>query len=169
MAPDLRSDQAEELRRLGAKPVLYALNRAGMNVLKELMSIVSICTALKREKPDILFCFQIKPAIYGSICAIFNQIKTVLIMIEGLGYVFSRETAANRLLRAFLKSLLKISFKKAKRIFFLNRDDKDELVNHSIISREKAIVLGGLASTLRNETMLILKVIPFLLYLSVDF
>jgi len=80
-APNYDEKIAKDIYNLGAKPVHYSLSRAGANIIEELISIVSIAEFMRREKPDILFCFQIKPAIYGSISAIVNRINKVFIMI----------------------------------------------------------------------------------------
>jgi len=151
-APNYDEKIAKDIYNLGAKPVHYSLSRAGANIIEELISIVSIAEFMRREKPDILFCFQIKPAIYGSISAIVNRINKVFIMIEGLGYVFIRDTWKNKFLRIILSFLLKASLSRAKKVFFLNHDDRDEFIRQSIIKAEKTCILGGIGVDLSEWT-----------------
>jgi len=152
LAPDFNGILAKEFINLGAKPVHYMLSRTGTNIFEEARSIISLSTVIRREKPDIIFCFQIKPAIYGSISAAISRIKEVFIMIEGLGYVFTQDTTKNKFLRIILSFFLKASFNKAKKVFFLNHDDRDEFVRRSIIKIEKAYVLGGIGVDLAEWT-----------------
>lgn len=149
-APDIDSESAILLRRLGAKPVVYTLSRTGINPVKELISIFSLAAAIRREKPDIIFCFQIKPAIYGSIGAFLNRNDNLFVMIEGLGYVFTDNKIKTRLLRKLIKILFRTTLKRAKKIFFLNNDDKKEFIKLKIINPERTIVLGGIGVDLEE-------------------
>mgnify|MGYP001028962799 CR=1 FL=1 len=152
LAPDLDNLFFTKLINLGAKPIHYSLSRTGTNIVTEIISIFSLARIIRNEKPDLIFCFQIKPAIYGSISAAISRIKEVFIMIEGLGYVFTQDTTKNKFLRIILSFFLKASFNKAKKVFFLNHDDRDEFVRRSIIKIEKAYVLGGIGVDLAEWT-----------------
>mgnify|MGYP003773499767 CR=1 FL=1 len=118
MAPDLDNVFFTKLINLGAKPIHYSLSRTGTYIAREMMRIFSLCYIIRKEKPDLIFCFQIKPAIYGSISAVINRINRVFIMIEGLWHVFTRDTTKNKFLRIILSFFLKASFNKAKKVFF---------------------------------------------------
>jgi len=143
-APDINYKDLKELKLLGVKPIVYRLSRVGTEPFNELLGLLSLINRLREEKPDIIFCFQIKPAIYGAIAAAINRIKDVHVMIEGLGYVFTADKITSIILRKLLIILMRISFAKAKKIFFLNVDDKNEFIRLKIINPNKSINLGGI-------------------------
>ena len=144
VAPYFNREEVDELINLGVTPIVYNLSRTGKNPVRELISIISISTKIKRIKPDLLFCFQLKPAIYGTIAAAINGIKDVYVMIEGLGYVFTADKVDSKILKKMLIVLMKIAFARSKKIFFLNSDDQDEFIKLKIVKPEKAINLRGI-------------------------
>ena len=74
---------------------------------------------LKKDKPDFVFLYTIKPNLYGSIMSNFCNINFIN-TITGLGTLYLKNTY----LRVILKLIYKISFIKSKHIFFHNKDDK---------------------------------------------
>jgi glycosyltransferase involved in cell wall biosynthesis len=93
---------------------------------------------LKKEKPDLLITFTIKPNIFGSIASRILNIKTIN-NITGLGTVFLKK---NYLL-LLIKFLFKFSFKKTKIVFFHNSFEKFFFISSAIIKKKQARIING--------------------------
>jgi glycosyltransferase involved in cell wall biosynthesis len=107
----------EKLKSLG-KFRNIKLKQKGKNPFNEIKSFILIFIYIYATKPDYILTFTIKPNIYGAIVARILNIP-VVVNITGLGDVFSSST----FLRYILTKIIKISLKKAKKIFFQNSTD----------------------------------------------
>lgn len=114
------------------------ISRSGMNPLVELKYFRTLLNIYKKERPDIIFHYTIKPNIYGSIASRICKIKSVA-MVTGLGYVFNHNDLKSKIARWLYKTGLKFSHK----IITLNQHNFDTLLNHKITSREKLLLLPG--------------------------
>ena len=132
-----------ELERIGAGCVDLALSRKGMNPLREVASVVKLYSILKRERPDMVLNFSIKPAIYGSIAARLAGIQRVCSMITGLGYVFLGQGPARRLLASLAAAAYKLALSSNRRVFFQNPDDARFFIQRGIVDPSQALVLAG--------------------------
>lgn len=95
-------------------------------------------------KPDIVFTFTAKPNIYGTICAHKIGVKSIYCMVEGAGDPFIKTSLKWRLIKKIECFLFRRAFRYAKKIFFLNEDDKKEFVGLKLLSQEKAIIIDGI-------------------------
>ncbi|PWT75329.1 MAG: glycosyl transferase [Bacteroidetes bacterium] len=92
----------------------------------------------RKEGPDFIFHYVIKPNIYGSMAAASFSIKSVAI-ITGLGYSFAKKNWLYRIARLLYKRALK----KAEEIWFLNNEDAGIFTKERIVPIEKIKVLPG--------------------------
>jgi glycosyltransferase involved in cell wall biosynthesis len=143
-APDMDEETREKLKQLGAKPIEYNLQRAGLNPFKDLKTISELKVLMKREKIDIVFPYTIKPVIYGSIAARALKIP-VFSLITGLGYTFSGVSSKARLLQKVTQALYKYALKSNKMVIFQNADDHQLFLDHGILKPDfpVAIVNGS--------------------------
>ena len=63
----------------------YSIERSSLNPFKALKTIQNIAEILKKEKPDILHTFMLKPNIYGSFAEKIAKIPYVINSLTGLG------------------------------------------------------------------------------------
>ena len=81
--------------------------------------IIQLFFILKKEKPDNLFTFTLKPNLY---CGLVNNFFKFYFFptLSGLG------TAKNRggILLSFVKIMMRLSFKSSKKIFVHNKSEK---------------------------------------------
>jgi len=143
-APDISKNDITNLKKINVKPIKYLLNRTSVNPFFEVISIISLIKLFKKEKPHIVFCFQIKPAIYGSIAATLCHTNKIYVMIEGLGYLFTDNNLKTKIIRRITIGLFKIVLTRVKKVFFLNQEDRKEFIKNRIIKPDKSIVLGGI-------------------------
>jgi len=129
---------AEEVIKKGFTFISLTVDRKGTNPFTDLNQIFALYKIYRKEKPDIILHYTIKPNIYGSIAARLAGIPCIN-NITGLGYVF-----VNRNLIYFLvKFLYKISCHLAKRTFFQNKDDLNLFLKKDLVDKERAILVNG--------------------------
>jgi len=146
LAPDYDDETLEKVRQLGAKPIEYPLSRTGLNPFRDAWSFLGLTFTLRRIKPDVTFCYTIKPVIYGTLAAWILGVPRRFAMIEGLGYAFTapgeREEFKRRVVKRIAVLLYKLALRRATKVFFLNPDDLNEFVQKCVVHSEKAFLLG---------------------------
>lgn len=147
LAPDFDSRTRAATAALGAEPVDFSLERAGMHVLSDVTDAARLFVQLRRLKPDLVFSYFIKPVIYGSLAAWAARVPRRYALVAGLGYVFTangtEHTLRRRLLRGAASILYWLGFKACHRVFFQNQDDIDQFVDAGLLSRDKVVRLAG--------------------------
>lgn len=120
------------------KYIPIIVERSGMNPLKDLSYFISLFNIYKKERPDYIFHYTIKPNIYGSFAARLNNIPSTA-MIAGLGYIFGAKGIRARIGRW----LYRIAMKFPENILVLNQYNKDLIIQRGIASPSKVILLKG--------------------------
>lgn len=129
----------EELIELGAHViVLEALSRKGLNPIHDIRLYYEFKSIYAREKPDLIFQYTIKPNIYSTLAASHYKIPTIAI-VTGLGYVFINSGFVTFVAR----KLYRFAFRKAKQVWFLNRDDFDFFIRFRLVEERKAVLIPG--------------------------
>ena len=90
-----------------------------VNPLDEIRTIFSYYSAYRKIRPDLALHWTVKPDIYGSVIASFMGIP-VANNVSGLGAAFESESP----LALLVRSLYRFAFRKARRVFFQNTDDR---------------------------------------------
>lgn len=137
VAPDdKRFDMEKEIP--GVKTIAIELNKRGMNPIEDLKLVNTLLKIYKKEKPDIIFHYTIKPNIYGTVAAKVAGIPAIAIM-TGLGYSFVQDNLVSKIAVA----MYKVSLKFAKEIWVLNEDDKKTILEKGIGREENIFILPG--------------------------
>lgn len=148
LAPDYLEEDRAAVRRLGAEPVDYGLQRTGMNPVRDLCDAWALVRLLRRLRPDVTFAFSTKPVIYGSLAAWAARVPRRVAMIEGVGFVFTEGDRPlgwkRRILRRVVGGLYRLALSRAHRVIFLNPDDRREFVERGLAPADRAVVLGGI-------------------------
>lgn len=114
------------------------LNRSSKNPFKELNYLLSLYRIFKKEQPDYIFTYTIKPNIYGSIAARLCNIKSTT-MIAGLGYVFNKGGIGNLIAR----NLYRFALKSPEHVFVLNSTNREIVLKKKIATEKQLILLSG--------------------------
>lgn len=142
-AQDYQSTTEEAVKKLGAFPICYTFNRAGLNPFIDLVNTFKLAKQLKKYKIEQTFCYFSKPVIFGTLAAIIAKVPKRYAMLEGLGYTFtpqqisSFKTALLKRVQVFLYQCL---LPHLKRLILLNQDDKKDLIDNYHINIETAIL-----------------------------
>jgi len=114
------------------------LNNDSTNTIRELVLLTDLFRIFRKVKPDIILQYTIKPNIYGTLAARFLRIPVVN-NISGLGTVF----LSNSLSSLIARSLLWLTQRYAKQVFFQNQDDMNVFLRYYFVPQKKARLLPG--------------------------
>jgi len=114
------------------------LNPQGTNPWKDLLFIWELYLIYKREQPDIILHFTVKPNIFGNFAPRFAKIPSLSI-VTGLGYTFLHSNLITRL----APPLYRLALKKVKKLIVHNSCDKEFFIKNRLIAEEKCLVISG--------------------------
>ncbi len=112
-----------------------------INPLADLRLIWILYRWYRREQPDVVHHFTIKPVIYGSIAARMAGVSAIVNTITGLGYAFMDERVS--WLKRIVEWLYKTSLAGAHFTFFQNRDDREYFLQRGLVLPERTGLLPG--------------------------
>lgn len=117
-------DRADYLRSLGLEVHHVPFERGSLNPLSDLMLLMHIVRLYRQLRPDVVHHVALKPVIYGGLAARLTGMKHVVNALPGLGFVFSSSTLTARLLKPFVRGVLRgVLAVPGSRLILQNRDD----------------------------------------------
>jgi len=120
----------------GVVPHDIAMQRTGMNPLRDAQTLVSLVRLCRRVKPDVVLAYTVKPVIYGLLAARVARVPRRFALITGLGYAFTgRDGEARTGLRSLVQQLYRASLCGAHKAFFQNPDDEALFRTRGILPR----------------------------------
>ena len=133
-----QGNRIEEIKALGCKVDIVKISRRGMNPVEDLKLLRYYLILLKREKPDIVLTYTIKPNIYGGLaCAIKGN--PYIVNITGLGTAVERPG----ILQTLTVNLYKLAMRKASCIFFQNEGNRSFFVDKNIRKDVHRLIPGS--------------------------
>lgn len=130
-AGDEEGDSA--LRALGVRVRHYPLDRKGLNPLRDAATAAALFRIFREERPDKLFCFTIKPVIYGAPAARLAGVRDRYAMITGLGYMFEADSTLKRILNKVAVLLYRFALWCVDTVFFQNEEDRKVFEHNHIV------------------------------------
>ncbi|MCK7544305.1 glycosyltransferase family 4 protein [Marinobacter bryozoorum] len=150
-APDYDDQSRKAVRALGAHPVSYPIRQLGTNPLADLYTLWRLYRLFRKHRITMTFCYFIKPSIYGTLAAWLAGVPRRVVKIEGLGRMFThtpgKDPLKQRLTRAIMVNLFRLSLPRAHKVFVLNRGDCADLLRFGIPKPE---ILGGIGVCLER-------------------
>jgi glycosyltransferase involved in cell wall biosynthesis len=144
LAPDYDEATRASVRALGAEPVDFSLDRAGMKPWRDLIDMVRLAATLRRLAPDAMLSYFVKPVIYGSLAGLVARVPRRFALVAGLGILFGEEAGGGaRLLRAAVSLLYALGFAACARVFFQNEEDVAHFVERGLIAPAKPCRVNG--------------------------
>lgn len=128
----------DELNALGCLTYDINIDRRGINPVKDIKLFKELVCAIKKEKPDLVITYTIKPNIYGGLACRLCHVPYA-VNITGLGTAFQN----NGLLKRLVVTLYKVGLKKAKVVFFENQENRQLFIQSKIIPEKKTCLLMG--------------------------
>lgn len=137
-------DYIDDVMALGVKEFIEVPSVKDNTSVKNDLNYLKLLKAAIREiRPDIVFSYNIKPVIYGSMAAKSCKVPHIYAMVTGLGRVYASGGIKTKALRIVTKMLYKKAFKACDKVIFQNGDDVDELVGEGYLPREKTVIVNG--------------------------
>lgn len=145
-APGQEAWVTDFLRASGVDYESIPLDRTGINPIKDLLFTIHMTRRLRAMRPDIVFSFTIKPAIYGSLAASLAGIPCRFSMIPGLGYAFTasgNKSAKRWILRHLVRGLYHLALPRNEAVFFQNPDDYALFIELGLVTKAQAVLVNG--------------------------
>lgn len=130
-------EQVDALRDMGLRLIDTPLDRRGINPGTDMKLLRQYQVILKKEKPDMVITYSIKPNIYAGFACRMAHIPYYA-NVQGLGTAFQKKG-----LSQLVTAMYKTALKKARRVFFENQANAREFLDRGIVDRDKVVVLHG--------------------------
>lgn len=117
---------------------LKRLSPQSKNPFKDLLLTWELLKIYKKEKPDLIMHYTIKPNIFGSIAARLANIPSIS-TVTGLGYTFLADSFTNKL----VKRLYQFAFSNIRKVVFHNSDDEQLFLKSKIIHKSQSKIIPG--------------------------
>lgn len=131
-------DKVKLLEDMGCTYIRSDLDRRGINPLTDIKLLCRYMQIIKSVKPDKVITYTIKPNIYGCFACRIKKVKAYA-NITGLGTAFQ----GDGLLTKLVTFMYKTAFKRVKKVFFENTENRDIIVSKGIIDKSKTHCLNG--------------------------
>lgn len=132
------------MAKLGFRWVELPMRRASLDPLTELRLIAFIARVYRRERPDLVHHFTIKCVVYGSLAAKIAGIRNRINAVAGLGTVFVNRGYKARLLKPFVRALLKLALQGAgSHLIVQNPDDRTMFEKNRLIPVDRIHLVRG--------------------------
>lgn len=134
----------ENIRAAGFPWVEWSVDRRSISGATEIRALLDLCRIYRREKPDLVHHFTIKPVLYGSMAARWAKVPAIINAITGLGYLFLRQSLVTRVLRTAVMLAYRFLLR-GDRVFtiFENESNRQFFISHHLVQPEQAAVIEG--------------------------
>lgn len=133
----------ERISALGVTCFDIRLSRWGVRPWRETCALAVLRGLLKRERPDAVLAFTIKPIIYGAVAARLAGVPRIVSVVTGLGFMFVDSGRFPRLKQVFALTLYRLALRFNEKVFFQNRDDMEFFLSQGVVAPSKAIRIPG--------------------------
>ncbi|HEX8348331.1 MAG TPA: glycosyltransferase family 4 protein [Hymenobacter sp.] len=123
---------------LGCRYVPILMENKGTNPVKDAQLTRRFYQVYRRERPDVVLQYTIKPNIYGTLAARMAGIPCIN-NVSGLGTVFLIQNFVSRV----ALRLYRFAFRFPHRVFFQNDDDRQLFLQHKLVRPEITDLLPG--------------------------
>lgn len=148
------AEDLKKIEKLGATPIIYTLNRGGLNPLADMIATYQLSKKIIAINPDLVFSYFSKPVIFGTLAAKLAKAPHIIGMLEGLGYTFTEQpeglSKKTQLIKKIQVLLYKCALPQLDQLIFLNPDDPLDLIDQHAINVKKVEVLGGIGLNLKD-------------------
>ena len=140
----------DDIEALGVSFYCAEQNNRGLNPLSMLSYEKKLKSIMKKENPDVVFTFQLKPNTFGVMAAKKAGVKKIYSMVEGAGDVFVHDSLKWKIIRFVVCSLYRRAFRWCAKVFFLNNDDKSEFIERKLVTEDKCETVYGIGCDLEH-------------------
>lgn len=133
----------DKFREIGVEYRQVAIQRNGLNPLKDIQTLFSIRKVLIEEQVEKVFTYYAKAVVYGGLAARSLGILDVYALLAGVGSVFISNDIKTRIIRTVLSWEYRLSLRFARHVFFQNQDDVNVFLKRRIVDEKKVVMING--------------------------
>lgn len=138
------NEQEEIIRSRNIEFYYFKDANRSLNPFKILTLKKRYARAIEKIKPDLIFTFMLKPNIYGILGAKKVGYDNIYAMVEGAGDTFNNKGLKWKIIHSVVCCGYKKSLKHAKKVFFLNSDDKKEFIEKGFVTEDQCEQIPGI-------------------------
>lgn len=127
------------LTELGCRFIPMPMDAQGTHPLRDAALCWRLLTVMRREQPDVVLGYTIKPNVYASLAARWAGGVKVVNNIAGLGATFIQPTWVTPV----VKRLYRLALNRSSTVFFQNEDDRELFVDQGLVARGNTQLLPG--------------------------
>jgi glycosyltransferase involved in cell wall biosynthesis len=142
-APEETRGVAEEMAKMKVRFAPVALSRTGLNPLVDGLSLLRLRTLYKRERPDMVLSYTIKPVVLGSLAASSAGVPHIYALITGLGAAFHTGGKKGLLLRLIAIQVYRVALARCEKVFVQNQEIADLFARENMVRAEKIVIVRG--------------------------
>ena len=116
--------------------------RNKMNPLNDFILLVKLFKIFKKQSPDVVLSYAIKPVIWSGLASKFCK-TDFYVLITGLGFAFQGTSFKRKLLTNLVVFLYRVALKKSKAVIFQNKDNLNLFVDKGIVPISKTYLVNG--------------------------
>lgn len=116
------------------------IDRRSINPLTEWITLDRITRLYRQFQPDIVHHFTTKCMIYGSLAAHSVGIARIVNSVTGMGYAFSGDQFARRMLRKIIKRLYRRALA-GTTVLFQNPNDQIEFIHENLVTADQTFLI----------------------------
>jgi glycosyltransferase involved in cell wall biosynthesis len=132
------------LQEAGFRWIALPMERRSLNPLRELRLLLHLARLYRRERPDVVHHFTIKSVVYGSLAARLTSVERRINAVAGMGYVFTSRAPRARMLRPFVRMLVRAALGGAQtRLILQNHDDLADFAQAGLIDPGRVRLIRG--------------------------
>jgi len=143
LASNASVEEVKEVERLGAQYIDYPVSRSGLNPKEDLKTFKSLRDIIKKQQPEVILAYTIKPIIWGAFAARALPSCHFYALVTGLGFAFQKGNLKKNLLMKLVIFLYKTALKRADKVIFQNPDNKQVFIDFNIVPEHKTCVVNG--------------------------
>ena len=136
VAPD--DAYAQRIRDAGIALEAVPISGGGTQPLRELQSVLRLGAVFRRHRVGLVLSYTPKGNLYSALACIALRIAFVP-NVSGLGRAFIRRSLVTQV----AKTLYRLTFRRARRVFFQNLDDMAVFVDSGLVHASQAERLPG--------------------------
>ncbi|MEL7211913.1 MAG: glycosyltransferase family 4 protein [Pseudomonadota bacterium] len=141
VAPEFDDETAETLTRHRIRYRTVPMDRTGTRPLRDARTVAALVRLFRKERPDIVLPYTMKPIIYGSLAARITRVPECYPLFTGLGYLFAGNLdARRRLLLAVSVALHRIGLRKVDAAFCYNDAEVKDIRQYGLIPPHVSLV-----------------------------
>lgn len=121
-----------------------SLQRTGLSPVADLKALSEIRRVIRHLEPDIVFSYNAKPVIYGSLAATQERVPKIYSLITGLGYARNPKSFKQKVAFAVQERLYRHALQANSVVFFQNPDDEIFFVEKRLLGpATKRVLVNG--------------------------